>query len=72
MIGTTSKDNSARLGSWAASEEIVSLCTNLNLFEITACSENLLSDTVDSGLDDTTGGLSESLNIVAWNSASAE
>jgi hypothetical protein len=72
LVCTTSENNSARLGSWAPSEEIVSLSTNLNFLEITAGSENILGEAVDCCLDNTSGGLSKSQKIITGNSSSTE
>jgi hypothetical protein len=72
LIGTSSEDEGARLGPGAAGEEVVSLRAKLNFLKLATSTENIVGQSVDSGLDNTAGGLGKTSKVVAGNSTSAE
>lgn len=50
---------------WTILKEIVSLCSELDFLEEAAASQNVRSQTVDGGLNNTTSGLCHSLEILS-------
>lgn len=72
LICTTSKYDCAWFSGWAFCEKIVSFASELNFFELTADSEDIFSDSVCGCLDDTTSWLWNSVEVVTWDSTSAE
>ena len=68
----SSKDNSNRLGVGAFSEHVVSLRSELSLFEFTSVTENRRFETVSSSLENGTSGLADALEIILRDATSAE
>jgi len=72
LNGTTSKDNSGSFGRAALGEHVVSFVTKLDLLEFSAETKNIVGQTVDGGLEDSSSSFADSSQIIFLNSTSAE
>ena len=73
VLGSTATDDESHsLGVAALGEHVIALASELDLLELTASSKDLFGDSVGGSLDLTTSGLDSSLEVVRWNTTSAE
>ena len=73
ILGSTaSDDQSHSLGACALSEEIESVVSKLFFLKLSTPSKNTIGDSVGGGLDSSTSGLADSLQVILGHSASAE
>jgi len=70
--GSTTENDGDGLGGRAFSEHVKSLGSELDLLEFTALTENLSLDSINGSLDNTTGGLGNTVEIVELDTSSAE
>lgn len=70
--GTSSQDESGRLGLLASSEHVIPFISELDLFELSAFSENIWGETLSGSLEDGTSGLGDSLQVIHGDTTSAE
>ena len=72
LFGTTSKDDGSGFGVGAVFEKIVPFSSDLLFVELSAGSEDIGGQFVDGGLENGSGGLRDSLDILVGDSTSTE